>query len=142
MNAPNVPKLGSAYRTVRRNEGWQEQARCATEYGPSFDREPIAVQRATCVACGVRANCLDYALRTEQSYKNGDRTQTPVYGALTSPERMELRTEINTTVAYIDGLPVGERLRALDAIIGYFVLETSPGTLTAACQLAREAVAP
>lgn len=91
-----APRRMKSARVIagRRNESWQERARCAAEFGPAFDREPVIVQVGCCRACPVKAECLDYALRTERGVK--DHSVTPIYGGTTYGERVELRRAVRS----------------------------------------------
>lgn len=125
-------------RFERLDERWQEQAICRTEYGPAFDREPLMEQKAACARCRVKAECLDFALRTEPAIT--DQSKSPIYAGTGPRDRSELRAEIRGATEYLDGLQLGDRVRALDAIVGYLVLASPVGSLTSACQLAQEVV--
>jgi WhiB family transcriptional regulator, redox-sensing transcriptional regulator len=65
---------------------WQDRALCAETDPDAFfpeKGEPTTAARRVCMACEVRAECLDYALRTGQQFG--------VWGGLSPQERRDMR---------------------------------------------------
>lgn len=64
---------------------------CATDYGPSFDSQPVAVQIATCTQCPVREACLAHALAHETPGNKNLAKRQSVWGGTTARQRRALR---------------------------------------------------
>lgn len=70
---------------------WMQRARCAIEYGPTFDRDLTpAEQVAVCSGCEVRDACLAYGLETDANVMSSGGWQVPIYGAKTPKERKKI----------------------------------------------------
>lgn len=70
---------------------WMARSRCADEYGPSFDRQPLGLQVLCCTQCPVRPDCLAYALTYETPGNPNLGKSGSVWGGTTIGQRRQLR---------------------------------------------------
>lgn len=73
---------------------WMADARCAAEYGSSFDRQRLHIQIACCVACPVRIPCLVYAVTIENGRSPSRRDG--VWGGMSVNQRRNLDRAIRS----------------------------------------------
>ena len=89
-------------------EPWMQDALCAQVDGDIFFPEKGGsgyAAKAVCAACDVRAQCLEYALRTNQTHG--------IWAGTTEPERRRMRTN---TRAWRVPADLDDRIRELNAL--------------------------
>ncbi|ORJ55576.1 hypothetical protein B5M45_24780 [Mycobacterium simiae] len=90
LKSADKPDHGSAWAIVER---WQDRALCATADPDVFfpdDKSSASDAKSLCLRCGVRDECLEYALEHDERFG--------IWGGLSARERRQRQLEIRRWV--------------------------------------------